>query len=191
MAVSQLRADGVLVERSWCGAECRAIRQMLLLALTAGPMGETVVSTGALTVDRWHRTVHVEGREIHVTSREWAILDYLAAHVGRVCPVREIRVACWGPAYATETHLFRVNVARLRGRLGRCASLIEALHYRGYRLVDTPPVEYAPVPSPLRVRGSWSTAWDRCRDCGTTERQHSSHGRCDRCRHRHARGGAS
>lgn len=34
-------------------------------------------------------------------------------------------------------------------------------------------------------RHAWAREWDRCTDCGTTERKHRSGGRCDRCDHRH------
>src|SRR5688500_682003 len=82
--------------------------------LNASPLGGAVVQTGALTIDRLRRTVHVGAREITVTPREWAILDYLAAHVGRVCTSVEILAACWGAEWGDGAGMLRTNVTRLR-----------------------------------------------------------------------------
>jgi DNA-binding winged helix-turn-helix (wHTH) protein len=205
MAVPQLRHEVWRIPG--CTEACRAIRviQPGLLGraeivqhdpgshadwgrLNSSPLGEAVVWTGALVIDRLRRTVYVEGREVSLTAREWAILDYLAEHVGRWCSSTEILVACWGSEWAYGGHMFRVNLSRLRYRLGACAPLLENAHGHGYRLRADSPTENAPIPARPRL---WAKAWDRCRDCATTERRHESHGRCAACAKRHRRAGGA
>lgn len=90
----------------------------------------TVVRTGPLTVDLREPMVAVDGQEVHVSGREWGMLRYLAVHVGRRCPTREILVAVWGREWdrgrPDDMHITRTNLSRLRGRLGAAASLIES-----------------------------------------------------------------
>jgi DNA-binding winged helix-turn-helix (wHTH) protein len=192
MAVPQLR------RRPWqptgCTDECRATRAALLrlLLATTHPI-ETVVQTGALTIDHGRRAVFVEQQEVVLSERQWAILDYLAANVGRVCSVAEILTACWGPESAGDDRLFRTQLSRLRWKLGPCQDLIENILWRGYRLRADAPEDNGPLP-PLLPR--WAKAWDRCCDCKTTERPHGGLGFCTRCslrrrrRRRAAAGGA-
>jgi DNA-binding winged helix-turn-helix (wHTH) protein len=202
MAVPQFQRQ--LWRLPGCGDECKAIRviQPGLLGraevvqhdplshetwgrLNAGPLGGAVVRTGVLVVDRLRRTVHVEGREIATTAAEWAILDYLAGNVSRICPHREILTAGWGEEWIGELHLLRVNLARLRNKVGPAAPLIETCKGRGYRLRLTPPIESERI-TPLPPK-PWAKAWDRCRDCGRDDRPHGGHGRCNSCAGLHAR----
>jgi DNA-binding response OmpR family regulator len=104
---------------------------MALLRLLAFNL-PCVVQTGALRIDRLRQTVRVGTREIAVTSREWAILDYLAARVGRVISTREIIAVCWGTHCDDDPHMVSVNVCRLRDKLGGCAPLLETVFNRGY-----------------------------------------------------------
>lgn len=43
------------------------------------------------------------------------------------------------------------------------------------------------APHVRRLNGRWSLKFDRCIDCGTTERPHAGHGRCFRCWEKHRR----
>jgi DNA-binding winged helix-turn-helix (wHTH) protein len=205
MAVPQLRHEAWRIPG--CTEDCRAVRviQPGLLGrtevvqhdpdshaewgrLNASPLGEAVVQTGALTIDRLRRTVHVGAREIAVTPREWAILDYLAAHVGRVCTSVEILAACWGAEWSYGLGMLRTNVTRLRQRLGASGALIQNAPGRGYRLCAANPAENVPIPPLARL---WAKAWDRCRVCGRTDRPHGGRGRCDPCGKRHRRRGGA
>jgi two-component system, OmpR family, KDP operon response regulator KdpE len=41
----------------------------------------------------------------------------LIQHAGRVLTHRQLLQEVWGPAYANETHLLRVNISNLRRKL--------------------------------------------------------------------------
>lgn len=148
--------------------------------ITGSVGGTWIVLTGALQINLLAREVTAYGEPVHLTAREWAIVDYLARHLGLFRTWREIIAACWGAEYATDDHLLRVNLARLRARLRGCAALIEGAHGRGYRLIRRPVWLAGEIPAP--PPRPWARAYACCRDCGTTERVHAGHGRCDRCR---------
>ena len=160
---------------------CDAIHHERVGRASNGVTREPVIRTGTLVVDRYARALAVDGREVHVTAREWAVLDHFAANLDRLCSVDEILSACWGPEYLGAGHMVYVNVNRLRARLGTAAPLIENLHGHGWRLRSVEPVEPGQSMRLLRGPTPWAGAWDHCRECGTTERAHDSHGRCTRC----------
>jgi DNA-binding winged helix-turn-helix (wHTH) protein len=151
--------------------------------ITAGPTNGTVVWTGSLVIDRWARTVASAGRVVRLTEREWSVLDHLARHVGRLCSLAEIVHAVWGSEWVPADHMVRVNMVRVRQKLGDNGRLIETRIGFGYRLIIAPPIECATplVLVPATRPNGWATLWDRCICCGKTDSPHRSHGRCGRC----------
>jgi DNA-binding response OmpR family regulator len=109
--------------------------------IATGPNGSAIVWTGSLVIDRWARTATSAGRLVPLTPRSWSILDYLAGQLGRRCSHAEILVDAWGPESRDDTHLLRVNILRLRERLGDNAHMIETATGLGYRLLHVEPIE--------------------------------------------------
>lgn len=102
---------------------------------------EPVIHVGELTVDLARRRVSVQGREVHLTATEYALLRTLALHAGKVLTHRQLLHAVWGPGYERDTHLLRVNMSNLRRKVEP-----DPLHPRyivtepgvGYRLREAP-----------------------------------------------------
>jgi DNA-binding response OmpR family regulator len=80
-----------------------------------------VFHNGDLTIDYAHHVVTAAGRTIPVTPTEYRLLCCLAQHAGRVVLQDDVLRAVWGEAYEGEHHLLRVNVSRLRVKLGEGA----------------------------------------------------------------------
>lgn len=72
---------------------------------------------GGLVIDYGQHEVTRDGKVINLTPTEYRILAYLAQHVGRVLTQEDILAKVWGPAYKDESHLLRVNIARLRQKV--------------------------------------------------------------------------
>jgi two-component system KDP operon response regulator KdpE len=70
-----------------------------------------------LEIDRGRRTVVQDGREIHLTPTELAILELLATNAGRPMTLRQIVAAVWKGAPATTADTVRVHVGSLRRKL--------------------------------------------------------------------------
>jgi two-component system, OmpR family, KDP operon response regulator KdpE len=113
-------------------ARCRA-----LLRRAGGQGGEAVMDVGPLRIDLPRRMVTVSGEELRLTPTEFDLLKALAVAGGRPLTHRMLLRTVWGPGYADEMHLLRVNMGRLRDKLqaeGVERGAIETLTGVGYRL---------------------------------------------------------
>jgi two-component system KDP operon response regulator KdpE len=94
---------------------------------------------GELRIDLQRREVTRAGEPIALTSTEYKLLVLLAQHAGRVLTHRQILQRVWGPAYATQSHYVRVEMAELRKKIERDPSRPKLLTTEagvGYRLND-------------------------------------------------------
>jgi DNA-binding response OmpR family regulator len=73
--------------------------------------------TGDLRVDFDQHRAYKADRPLELTPTEFAILAFLARSPGEVQSSQAILESVWGPAYRDETHVLRVNVARLRRKI--------------------------------------------------------------------------
>lgn len=149
--------------------------------LNAGPNGEMIVWTGPLVINRTRRTMAAYGALVPLTVREWELLDALAGSLDRHIASTEILRTVWGPPEWYSPHILRTSIARLREKLGAHAHLIETRLGFGYRLIAAPPIEAGPDDAPVRPLKPWAQRFERCVCCGTTDRRHMAHGRCQRC----------
>jgi two-component system KDP operon response regulator KdpE len=78
---------------------------------------EPVVATDHFTVDFVAHRVLVDGEPVHLTPTEWAIVDHLARHAGRLVTQRQLLQVVWGPQYEHETNYLRVHLAAIRRKL--------------------------------------------------------------------------
>ena len=77
------------------------------------------------------------GRPVELTTREFALLVFLARNAGKICTHRMILENVWGPHYGTETQYLRVYVYRLRRKLGdEKGEILRTNPGVGYQLVD-------------------------------------------------------
>ena len=53
----------------------------------------------------------------HLTPTEWAIVEALVRHPGRLVTQRQLLQTVWGPQYERETNYLRVHLAAIRKKL--------------------------------------------------------------------------
>jgi two-component system KDP operon response regulator KdpE len=95
------------------------------------------IEVGALQLDLVHHEARMEGRPVELTTREFALLVFLARNAGKICTHRMILEHVWGPHYGTETQYLRVYVYRLRRKLGdEKGELLRTNPGVGYQLGD-------------------------------------------------------
>jgi two-component system KDP operon response regulator KdpE len=58
-----------------------------------------------------------QGEEIRLTPTEWAVLELLLRHPGRLMTQRELVRTVWGPGHRGDSDSLRVYLARLRRKL--------------------------------------------------------------------------
>lgn len=78
---------------------------------------EPVCTIGDLTVDLAQRRVRFQDEEVHLTPTEYDLLRALVLDAGKVLTHRRLLRQVWGPGYADDVHLLRVNVSNLRQKL--------------------------------------------------------------------------
>ncbi|MDX6739602.1 response regulator transcription factor [Actinocorallia sp. A-T 12471] len=98
--------------------------------------GAPVIEVGDLRVDPAGQRVRRGEEEVTVTSREFAVLEFLAAHAEEVVSKRRILEHVWDSAYDGDPNVVEVHVSALRRKLdapfGRRS--IETVRGSGYRL---------------------------------------------------------
>lgn len=76
-----------------------------------------VIETGNLLIDLGAATVTRDGKRVHLTPREWDVLQLLVSNRGKLITQRQLLQTVWGPAYKEETQYLRVYMAQLRRKL--------------------------------------------------------------------------
>jgi len=77
-----------------------------------------VIDVAGLRLDATRRHVHRDGREIHLTRKEFDLLWMLASHAGRLVPHKLILQTIWGPAHVEDSQYLRVYIRQLRAKIG-------------------------------------------------------------------------
>jgi len=96
-----------------------------------------VLQTGELKIDLVRRNVWLRNHELRLSPKEYAILDLLARHPGRIVTQPHILREIWGKVHEEDTQYLRVYIGQLREKLGDDAlnpRYIETRPGVGYRL---------------------------------------------------------
>lgn len=78
----------------------------------------------------------VDGKEVHLTAKEFLLLQYLLEHPGRVLSRDLLLSDVWGYAYTGGTQTVDVHVRRLREKVPPLGDSIETIKQFGYRLLE-------------------------------------------------------
>lgn len=100
------------------------------------PVRESVLRVADLTFDVGTRRAQRGSREIDLTAREGAFLEYFMRHAGRVMTRSMIEDALWTVDNASASNVVDVYVRRLRAKLEADGEirLLHTLRGAGYRL---------------------------------------------------------
>ena len=91
-----------------------------------------------LVVDADSRTVSRGGEEIALTSREYALVEYMIRNKGRVLSRSQIIEHVWSYDYEGASNMVDVYIRTLRKKIdeGRAVKLIHTVRYAGYVLKE-------------------------------------------------------
>ncbi len=78
---------------------------------------EPILQCGRLKIDFQQRTVYVEEKEIHLTAREYSLLQILARKKGGVVLQSQLLKEVWGKEHEKDTHYLRIYIAQLRRKI--------------------------------------------------------------------------
>ncbi len=100
---------------------------------------ESVIRTGALVVNFDTRTVEVDGRRVHVTGKEYCILELLSLRKGVTLTKEMFLDHLYGGMDEPELKIIDVFICKLRKKIARLNGgrhYIETVWGRGYMLKD-------------------------------------------------------
>ena len=78
---------------------------------------EPMVSTEDFVVDLAAKRVTRGTEAVHLTPTEWAVVEVLVRHPGKLVSQRQLLQEVWGPQYGTETNYLRLYLAQIRRKL--------------------------------------------------------------------------
>ncbi|MDE6276791.1 MAG: response regulator transcription factor [Muribaculaceae bacterium] len=85
-----------------------------------------------LRIDRNDKTVHLDGREIQLTRKEYDLLLYFLTHRNRIYSRAEIIEKVWGNDVVVSDRTIDTNITRLRGKIGEYSNYIVTRQGFGY-----------------------------------------------------------
>ncbi len=109
----------------------------VLRGLGQSPAASEVLRLGDLEIDVSSMTVQVQGRNVFTTVREFRLLEYLAAHRGRVLTRDQLLDAVWKETPFVTPRSIDVYIRRLREKIEpdpRRPQYLKTLRGIGYRL---------------------------------------------------------
>lgn len=92
-----------------------------------------------LEVDRLNQQVRRAGKRLELTSKEYALLEYLVAHAGQVLSRTMIVEHVWGESFENLTNIVDVYVRHLRTKVDGAfpTKLIHTVRGAGYSVSET------------------------------------------------------
>lgn len=144
-------SEELKVEALECGAddyiikpfstrECVArLRSAVRRAQTPERAEDEPLQIGEIRIEPVRRTVTLAGQPVHLTRKEYEILNYLMTHAGRAVTYGKLLTSVWGYEYRDEASYLRTYVRQLRKKIEPDPSkpmylLTDA--YVGYRFAD-------------------------------------------------------
>jgi len=95
-----------------------------------------IITIRGLTIDKGARRVHLDGREIHLTAKEFDLLAFLAGHPDQVLSKSFIFEQVWGLDAEGDLATVTVHIGKLRDKLEADPAnpqYIETVWGAGYR----------------------------------------------------------
>jgi DNA-binding response OmpR family regulator len=98
------------------------------------------LSVGPLVIETRSRRVRVRNRDVSLTAKEYAFLEYLVRRAGDVVSRADIAEHVWDENYDPMSNIVDVYVQRLRRKIDRTGaeSLIRTRRGEGYQLAIEP-----------------------------------------------------
>ncbi|HZQ48531.1 MAG TPA: response regulator transcription factor [Verrucomicrobiae bacterium] len=94
----------------------------------------TRLAVGDLTLDLLNREVRRGAKNIDLQSREFALLEYLMRHAGRVVTKTMIMEHIWDYSFDPQTNVVDVLVCRLRNKIDPDKEMVHTIRGVGYVL---------------------------------------------------------
>jgi DNA-binding response OmpR family regulator len=114
------------------------LARLRALLRRSGELRPPRIAVADLVLDTAARSVSRAGADVPMTTKEYALLEYLARNLGRVVGRAEIAEHVWEETFDPFSNLIEVYVNRLRRKIdaGRATPLLQTRRGAGYILGD-------------------------------------------------------
>lgn len=108
--------------------------------LRAGSDRQSHFTTGSIELDVEAHTIRKEGREIELTQKEFALMEFLLRNKGKVCRRQRIIEKVWDVHFEKDMSVIDVFINSLRKKLDDAGSpsVIQTVRGLGYRINEDP-----------------------------------------------------
>jgi two-component system, OmpR family, KDP operon response regulator KdpE len=110
-------ADGYLTKPFSISELLARIRAVLRRTSFPAGIDDKQLKLGEIEIDFEARRIDAQNKQIRLTTKEFDLLSYLAAHANKTITHRELLREVWGPDYGGEVEYLRVFVNRLRKKI--------------------------------------------------------------------------
>ena len=96
------------------------------------------IAVADLVIDTRARTAKRAGSDAQLTTKEFALLEYLARRQGQVATRSDIAEHVWDDSFDPDSNLIEVYIQRLRRKIddGHAVKLIHTRRGAGYTLTE-------------------------------------------------------
>jgi DNA-binding response OmpR family regulator len=112
------------------------LARLRALLRRGAPERPAVLVVGEIELDPAARRVRSSGRAVDLTTKEFALLEYLMRRAGEVVPKAELLAHVWDAQVDGDPNVVEVYVGYLRRKLGR--DRIETVRGAGYQVTAPP-----------------------------------------------------
>ena len=112
--------------------------RLRLRGAAAPAASESTLTQGRLSLDLLTRRIAVDGAEVELSAREFALAEAFMRHPGHVLSREQLLSQVWGYDFDPGSNVVDVYVRYLRRKIG--SEFIATVRGMGYRLVGTPEV---------------------------------------------------
>lgn len=79
-----------------------------------GDVGTPIATIGPMTIDFSQRSLSLSGTKVHVSQKEYKLIQILAKHEGKIVTHTQLLREIWGEGHEQSSHYLRVLVRKVR-----------------------------------------------------------------------------